>query len=348
MLTGSTISGFHVGHKIGEGSFGEIYAVRGNSDHILYALKVEPANTARKIIEFEAMVLKIVGDSPYFPKLISSGKTQTHSWYAMELLGPSLSTVLNRLPTHRLSLSTGLRVSLLILKGLKHFHESGFIHRDLKPSNILLRKSREFPIAIIDFGLAKIYIDRKDGSILPERAHPGFRGTAVYASPNAHMHKDLARRDDLISWYYLTIDLLNGPLPWKQLDSRAEILHMKRTIHMDELGEQIVKQFGEVWKTIEGLNYEDRPNYEKIEDLLIEAMSENNIKKDDEFDWHPQILKMDGNDENLIDQNRRITSSSFTSEATEEMLIFSKSSGLNSQPLLGGRRKEVNCCCMIC
>ena len=107
MLTGSTISGFHVGHKIGEGSFGEIYAVRGNSDHILYALKVEPANTARKIIEFEAMVLKIVGDSPYFPKLISSGKTQTHSWYAMELLGPSLSTVLNRLPTHRLSQPTG-------------------------------------------------------------------------------------------------------------------------------------------------------------------------------------------------------------------------------------------------
>ncbi|OHT03078.1 CK1 family protein kinase [Tritrichomonas foetus] len=391
MLTGTTISNFHVGHKIGQGSFGEIYAIRSNIDSRLYALKVEPANTARKILDFEVMVLKTVHrpnknpnnintnspsrnnpscnsrnspssspdgslcnspyNSPYFPSLISSGKTHTHAWYVMELLGPSLSTVTKLLPSHRLSLSTGLRVATLILRALKSFHESGFIHRDIKPENILLRRSREYPIAIIDFGLSKVYIDRKTGKLIPARSHPGFRGTAVYASPNAHMHQDLARRDDLISWYYLVIDLLNGPLPWKLFESRAEILHLKRVLQMDELGGQIVPQFSDIWKLISPLTYNDRPNYEEIEKLLLEAQAENGISMDDEdWDWHPQILQMDANDETFLEQQKQMND--FVNAQDENMnhdvndFDYVKKRKLSHQPLLGNQSEE-GCCCLL-
>lgn len=338
MLSGSTISTFHVGNRIGQGSFGEIYVVRSTVDNHLYALKVEPANTARKILEFEIMVLKKINPSPFFPKYIASGTTNTHYWCVMELLGPSLTVVLKRLPSHRLSLSSGLRVATLILRALKSFHEIGFIHRDIKPSNILLRPNREFPIALIDFGLSKIYLE--DGKIIPARAHPGFRGTAVYASPNAHMHLDLARRDDLISWYYLIIDIITGSLPWKSFDGRAEILHLKRTLSMAELGSQIVPQFGQIWNKISQLKFEDRPDYEGIDELLIEAQRENNIAEGDEWDWHPQILQMDGNDETCF-QQRKISSSE--AESTGKIR---KHSDLNREPLIKND-EETDCCCLL-
>lgn len=344
MLTGSNLSTYHIGTRIGHGSFGEIYAVSNTYDNELYALKVEPANSSRKILEFEVMVLRKISPSPYFPLFIACGKTSQINWYVMELLGPSLATVVHRLPAHHLSLSTGLRVSSLILRGLKSFHESGFVHRDIKPSNILLRRSREYPIAIIDFGLSKQYIDRKNGKIFPARAHPGFRGTAVYASPNAHMHQDLGRRDDLISWFYMMVDLLTGSLPWKALETRAEILHLKRTVPIDELGETIVPQFGEIWKLISVLNYQDRPEYEKIDQLLAQAMEQNGIHNDDEWEWHPQILQMDGNDETFLRQQRKSTSSSI-----EDMkYVKKKSYKLNKEPLIQNQEEEgYECCCLL-
>ena len=342
MLTGSTISTYHIGTRIGQGSFGEIYVVSNIYGNQLYALKVEPANSSRKILEFEVMVLRKISPSPYFPTFIACGKTSQINWCVMELLGPSLATVVHRLPAHHLSLSTGLRVSSLILRGLKEFHDAGFIHRDIKPTNILLRRSREYPIAIIDFGLSKLYIDRKTGHLIPARAHPGFRGTAVYASPHAHMHQDLGRRDDLISWFYMIVDLLTGSLPWKALETRAEILHLKRSIKMEELGETILPQFSEIWKLIATLNYQDRPEYEKIDKLLEQAMEQNGIHNNDEWEWHPQILQMDGSDETFLNQQRRSTSSSI-----EEMKYVGKKYKLNKQPLLQNHEESNDCCCLL-
>lgn len=41
-------------------------------------------------------------------------------------------------------------------------HDKGFLHRDLKPNNILLgRKTKHYPIYLIDFGLSKKFINLK-------------------------------------------------------------------------------------------------------------------------------------------------------------------------------------------
>ncbi|EAY09252.1 CK1 family protein kinase [Trichomonas vaginalis G3] len=346
MLTGTTIETYTVGPKIGAGAFGEIYAVRNAGDNKIFALKVEPLSNRRNILELEASVLKRLSPCPYFPKFRIFGRTSTYSWLVMELLGPSLSTVVKRLPSGRLSMSTGLRVANSILCGLESMHKKGFIHRDVKPSNILLRRSREYPIAIIDFGLSRVYVDRKTERHLPARAHPGFRGTAVYASPNAHMHQDLSRRDDLISWFYLVIDVMAGPLPWKKLENRAEILHMKRRISISNLSDQIAHQLTLIWDHIQSLGFTDAPNYAYMHDLLREACEQNNVHQSDEWDWHPQILQMDGHDEFNAEQ-KKAYESSYTSEGTSKGAEYKSStrrtrSRLDSRPLLPDKDEE--CC----
>lgn len=60
---------------------------------------------------------------------------------------------------------------------------------------------------MVDFGLARKHI-RKDGVIMPMRTYAEFRGTVPYASLNAHNNKDLGRRDDLWSFFFVVIEFL--------------------------------------------------------------------------------------------------------------------------------------------
>jgi serine/threonine protein kinase len=341
MLTGKSIGYLVIGQKIGEGAFGEIYVVRNQQDSRMYALKVEPLSCGRKILNVEITVLKAVSPDANFPAFIGAGETQTHTWIAMELLGPSLSSVLKRLPKFKLSKSSGLRVLTLILNAIERLHKSGFIHRDVKPSNILLRRSREHPIAMIDFGLSRPYVNPRTGKHLPQRRNPGFRGTTLFASPNAQGHQDLSRRDDLISWYYLGVDCLSGSLPWRHLESKTEILHMKRCLEIGNLGREAVSQFGEIWEMISGLEYEDEPPYSAIRSQLELAMEENGVKFEDEWDWHPQILFMGGDEpfDHVREVEREIEIEAISDLSFHEV-------SLNSEPLL--KRESPAPCCRIC
>ncbi|KAH0788260.1 CK1 family protein kinase [Histomonas meleagridis] len=348
MLEGKTIGNLVVGTKIGQGSFGEIYVARDSTDNKMCALKVEPKTSQRKILDFEISIFKLISPNLYFPLYYSSGKTDDSTWLAMELLGPSLSSVVKRIESHHLSFSTGIRVVTFIFEAIQKIHEFGIIHRDIKPSNVLLRRSNEMPIALIDFGLSRFYID-KNKKHLPPREHPGFRGTAIYASPNAHIHQELSRRDDLISWYYLTIDLMIG-LPWKRAESRAEILHMKRRLQVGEIGSQIAPQFSTIWSMISILNYEDCPDYDKIKELLREAKEEHGVKDTDKWDWHPQILFM-GNCEDDTKQIEDLKKnwSSFTSDTTIPDEIEAPKRYKYDDPLINKSSQNTpNCCCVLC
>ena len=345
MLPGTKFASFVLGPKIGQGAFGEIYAVRSASNKVL-AIKIEQVSNERPSLEFEAAVMKRLQTSPYFPQFDSFGRIKNLQWLSMELLGPSLSTVLKRLPERKLSYSTAIRTISYTLKGIEDMHNRGYIHRDIKPSNILLRRSRDFPIAIIDFGLARIYIDRQIHQHLPPRRHPGFRGTAVYASIHAHLYEDLSRRDDLISWFYLLIDLINGTLPWKNFETRPQILHCKRQTKMSTVIPADLPQLIEIWDHISGLGFEDVPDYGFIHQQLDAVCRDHNIRIDDEFDWHPQILQMDGTDEMAFESQRRIESSDVSTERTFSASKV-KTKRVNDEALLPTHQEDPDCCCNI-
>jgi len=70
-------------------------------------------------------------------------------------------------------------------------------------------------VFLVDFGLAKDHIDPSTNRPFDQRRNTDFRGTIPYASVNAHLKKDLARRDDLWSFFYMALEFLDQPLSWK-------------------------------------------------------------------------------------------------------------------------------------
>jgi serine/threonine protein kinase len=283
---GDRIADFIVAGLLGQGGFGDIYYVESKVEPgKTYAMKIEPVDFKGNGLLNERSILQQIQGSPYFPKYLDSGHTLFFRYLVMECLGPSLSDVRRVLPDRRFLLSTVLRLGIETLRAIQSFHEKGFIHRDIKPSNFLLRPGKPTPIALIDFGLARRYVHRSNGELIPPRHHAGFVGTTKYASLNAHEGMELGRRDDVFSWLFSLFEMATGTLPWVISRDRHETYESKQGADIAGFCAQMPPQILAIYEHIATYSFEDEPRYDFIISLLVEAMDDANCGWDDPFDW---------------------------------------------------------------
>ena len=304
--------------KLGQGSFGTIY--KANYEKEEYAIKIEDKNLNYNLLENEAGIMNYL-KGPNVPKIKSYGFTQKYNILIMELLGPNLLYLL--LKKKIFSIKTVCMLGIQMINILKNIHDKHILHRDIKPENFCLGKyNDENKVYLIDFGLAKKY--RSSNTLIQ---YPliikknKLTGTARYASINALKGYEHSRRDDLESLIYCFIFFLKGELPWQniraknKIDKYEKILEKKIQINNNTLCSGLPKEFEICLEYVKNLKYEEKPEYDYLQNLLNNIMEKENYFYDYVYDWS---CKNDGLNKKINkDKNETTNEDSFNDNIEE-------------------------------
>ncbi|KAJ3100901.1 Tau-tubulin kinase 2 [Phlyctochytrium planicorne] len=302
---------------IGKGAFGEVYNALDLQTSETVAIKVETPLCKKPVLKLEISVLRKLQDSPYVCRHIAAGRftwpqsmmyndglvspstsptssePPVYSYMVMELLGSNLSELRRKAPHGRFSLATTTILAKQMLRSIEALHTIGILHRDIKPGNFCMELMDPMKRAqcgrpkcyLIDFGLSRRFLT-PNGAVREPRTKVGFRGTARYASINAHLGLELGRVDDLWSLFYLIVEFLHGQLPWKGKE-KDRIGELKQSYTGEDLslGLPQLLSFHHYLCT---LNYLDRPNYDFIFSLLQSLFIQSGKSENIPYDWELQ------------------------------------------------------------
>ncbi|HEV7553912.1 MAG TPA: serine/threonine-protein kinase [Kofleriaceae bacterium] len=205
--------------KIGEGGMGMVFIGQHTLIGRHAAIKIlkphlcEHKETLDRFFN-EARATSAIRD-PGIPALFDFGITPDNSAYiVMELLeGESVDVRVHRLGV--LSPADALRITRQVASSLAAVHAAGIVHRDLKPANLFIVADPEATagerVKILDFGIAKLGPDLRDGSNTRTGA---VMGTPIYMSPEQCGGKVVDHRSDIYSLGCVLFDLIAGRPPF--------------------------------------------------------------------------------------------------------------------------------------
>ncbi|CAF1319275.1 unnamed protein product [Rotaria sordida] len=276
--------------KVGGGGFGQIYEAYDLVIKENVALKLESAKQPKQVLKMEVTVLRRLQGKDHICKFLGGGTNELYNYVVMTLQGKNLAELRRSQTRQCFSLSTSLRISIQILQAIESIHSIGFLHRDIKPSNFSMGRLSTTcrKVYMLDFGLARKYTNA-EGSVRAARPQAGFRGTVRYASINAHKNKEMGRQDDLWSLFYMLVEFVTGQLPWRRIKDKEQVGQMKEKYDLTIFLKNLPPEFKQFLEHIQNLRYEDKPDYELLQNLFHTAITRRGFKEPDLFDWETEI-----------------------------------------------------------
>jgi serine/threonine protein kinase len=225
-LTGSTVAGYHLLERVGEGGTATVYRAQ-HPDRGVCAVKVlrqklRGDRTAVQRFLREASFGARV-EHPTVVKTYDYGEADGLHYLALEWAEGEL---LVKFVRRSGALSPALAATIIhqIAEGIGAAHAAGIIHRDLKPENIIY-DPRTQKARLLDFGIAR------DAEAKPEErlTRTGFFvGTLQYVAPEALSGELVGEAADIYSVATIAYFLLTTHLPY-QAKSPRELFHQLLT-----------------------------------------------------------------------------------------------------------------------
>ena len=212
---------YRLDERLGEGGMGTVY----RATHLLIDRPVAIKILNPRLVKDEAAQERFRREARAAGRLQHTnavavtdfGQTEDNVVYiVMELLkGRSLRQVL----AHEAPLDAAVAVALMlqVADAVAAAHEAGIIHRDLKPGNIFIVERSDAPhiVKVLDFGIAKLAVDKTDGMDVGAITEAGVMiGTPRYMSPEQCDGAPLTPASDVYSLGIILYEMLTGETPF--------------------------------------------------------------------------------------------------------------------------------------
>lgn len=181
-----------------------------------------------------------------FCRVYDFGRVDNNVYMVMDRLAFTIEQLFD-MCGRKFQAATVFRIAVQLIDRLEELHALGYLHRDINPRNIMVGEEDCSKLYLIDFGLAKSFLQPNSKEHIQRTSGHKFTGTVKFASVAAHegygrapIKVDQSRRDDLESLGFVLVYLLKG-LPWEEvkltnkLARREKISAMKHSIITEEL-----------------------------------------------------------------------------------------------------------------
>lgn len=243
-----------------------------------------PGDSARSHLTREYRFYKYMHDCCEnlvgIPQVYDFGVEGQYRYLVMDQCGPSLDALF-RAKSKNFTPLTILRIAQQMISRIQFVHTLGLVHRDIKPENFCMGMHDKCHVLyLIDFGLAKMFLSKKNGEHVDIVTGKRLAGTARYASIWTHEGISQARRDDMEGIWFTLLYLARGGFPWDTGPSTQNIEQYIGSVKKKVPPDQLCKNVPEPLKNfmlsfishVRSLDFAQEPDYFKLKQMCIAAL----------------------------------------------------------------------------
>ncbi len=292
---GMIVGHYRIRRKLGEGTFGTVFAAQDLRLERTVALKILKQSVAdsREALLIESRAAAALND-PHVCTIYAVEEEDGLPLIAMEFVD---GRPLSQLIAEKIAPDAALKLAAQIAAGVAAAHDKGLVHGDLKPANVLVTAAGQ--AKVLDFGLARS--QKQAVSLVPdrERSRPsvssrevavaigdtdatmplpprgssddeGIRGSLAYMSPEQLMGQPATSASDVFALGLVWFEMLSGERALAERSPAELIARLQRPTLGEELAARVDSRYRRLIRSILASDPSRRPALQQVVRELAE------------------------------------------------------------------------------